>query len=595
MQSASTAEAFSLTGDNLYNPAWGWQGSEQRSARIRRSQQPLVQITHAYVPDDGRTLTTTLSARFGRDGSTDLNWQNAPNPRPDYYRHLPSFLTNPAARERLAELWRTDPSVSQIDWSELVNFNANAGPAAHYILENRVREYREAALHSTLQWELAPGKRITAGVRLFGADNRYYKELDDLLGGSYWLDIDAFAENIEDTRNGTHNNLLDPDRQVGSGDRFGYNYALRALSGEAFLAWSHRRDRWEYSVGGRAGGSGLVREGFYEKEGFEGDASLGTSPWSVAPDWGLHGGVGYRLGGRLRADVQLGVQSLAVPAQNRFSEVEYRNALIEAACNERAAGGELRLDYRTPSFRLYGAGFYTCFLDGASNQRFYDDLNGYFCTYSMQGLDARHAGIELGFEVELAAALWLKGAGVWSDNRYTSDPTAREERESNGAEVLTEQVGYRGLHVPGSPQQAGVVELSYAPRGWIAAVTLSGFGGSYVAPAPLRRTARAAEGVASDEELAGLTVQERLAGGAVCGLFLGHTFQPRNSNSRWGVYGGVQNLFNRRDLTTGGYESQRIRGVGEGAERHLQPLDTKYYHAPGITFFLTASWRFFPD
>ncbi len=231
-QSASVAEAFALTGNNLYNPAWGvWDAgapgsrpgtprSGARNARVSEYLTPVVALGYEYLSPSGAfSLVTTLRATAGHDSYSGLNWQHAPNPRPDYYRYMPSYQSNSYVAGVLAELWRTDPTVSQIDWQALADLNAYNGERAHYILEKRVTQRREAVLNSTAQLKFSDFSSLEFGIRLTLADDKNFKVMDDLLGAAYWLDIDNFAENDEDTRNQTQNDIRNPNRQIAAGDR----------------------------------------------------------------------------------------------------------------------------------------------------------------------------------------------------------------------------------------------------------------------------------------------------------------------------------------------------------------------------------------
>lgn len=84
------------------------------------------------------------------------------------------------------------------------------------------------------------------------------------------LDDDVFGEY---TLNDKHN----PDRRVGEGDRFGYDYRLTATKAEAFAAVAYRTAGLRLEFGIEAGQSSLQREGRYEKEIFPGNGSLGKS------------------------------------------------------------------------------------------------------------------------------------------------------------------------------------------------------------------------------------------------------------------------------------------------------------------------------
>lgn len=584
LPSASTAEAYALTGDNLYNPAWGRWDGKQRSANVRKARQPVAMLTHEYASGDRLRIATTLAARLGTESYSGIDWQNAPNPRPDYYRNMPSFQPEGSAmRERVTELWRTDENVRQIDWAALAERNRYDSPRAHYILASRVRDYREFTFQSAAEWRPDNKTLVRGGIELAGAENLNYKRLDDLLGADYWLDVDVFAENPEDIRNNTQSDMRHPNRQVREGEAFGYKYSVQMLAPRLWTRFTKRHREWDFEAAGSLGMAACRRFGYYDKQNFPGSESFGWSPWLTRAEWLVEGGAGYNVGSRFRAGFRFTAQSLAPTPQNAFISPEYRNAYVPGLKNENILGAELRIDYRTPFFRAYFGAFATSLRNRTEVRDFYDDLNHFFCNYLMSGIDTRHLGVELSAEVQLGRQLWLRAAGVLSDNRYTSNPRALELQESTGAEAGTETVFYKSLRTATGPQTIGVLEIEYTPRSWILSAALNGFAGNYIAPTPLRRTERALE--KTDYRI--LFDQENFGAGATIDLFVGKTFYL--GEQRAGIYAGINNVLNRRNIRTGGYESSRLRRNADG---DYLPLDSKYYYAQGINFFVTATWRF---
>jgi hypothetical protein len=51
----------------------------------------MLMLSHLFKINTAEQLNTTLFYNFGKTGFTSLNWNDAPNPRPDYYRYLPSY------------------------------------------------------------------------------------------------------------------------------------------------------------------------------------------------------------------------------------------------------------------------------------------------------------------------------------------------------------------------------------------------------------------------------------------------------------------------------------------------------------------------
>mgnify|MGYP000656171560 CR=1 FL=1 len=91
-------EAYDLAGTNFYNPNWGYQNGEKRNAKVANSFQPAFIANWDFNPNSTFHLSTTLSYQFGKNENSTLDWYNGQDPRPDYYRKLPSYYAteNPA-------------------------------------------------------------------------------------------------------------------------------------------------------------------------------------------------------------------------------------------------------------------------------------------------------------------------------------------------------------------------------------------------------------------------------------------------------------------------------------------------------------------
>ena len=67
-QQASTNEAYSMFGNNYYNPNVGYQNGKLRNTRVRRAHEPIVMLNYAYDINDKTRFTAATSVRFGFNG-----------------------------------------------------------------------------------------------------------------------------------------------------------------------------------------------------------------------------------------------------------------------------------------------------------------------------------------------------------------------------------------------------------------------------------------------------------------------------------------------------------------------------------------------
>ena len=200
LQGNSVQEVYDLLGDNYYNPNWGWYNGEKRNARVRSVHEPVIMLSHFYTPEDKNLeITTTVATTFGSNNVTSLNWNDVQDPRPDYYRYLPSYFIDKEHPEDTqlydyyTNAWKNNASLRQIDWDYMYNVNQTAaamGNRAQYMVENRNCDHFQLAGSSHIVADLTDHIKLTAGLNVRGMKQRNYKTINDLLGGRFWLDVD---------------------------------------------------------------------------------------------------------------------------------------------------------------------------------------------------------------------------------------------------------------------------------------------------------------------------------------------------------------------------------------------------------------------
>lgn len=584
--SPATREAFELAGSNLYNPAWGLQTGKKRSARVRGAMEPIVIANHSLDLGRDLTLNSVIAIRGGVNENSALMWQGAPNPLPDYYRYMPSMQKGQVGVMAVADMWRSDVNVRQINFDNLYYINSINGDRGKYMIENRVRRPLALTAGSAIR-----GSNFEAGITLRYDNERSFKTVSDLMGAAYWLDIDSYVEQDDDIKELTQNNLRDPNRHVAEGDRFGYDYALTAMQALAEGSYTFAKGNFKLTSAGKLGVRITQRRGFYEKENFPSGRSYGFSKPYSAIEYAVRLIGEYRLGTLFNFSASAGFENRPPTAGGVFIEPRYRNFIAPEASAEQVVNAEIVANYRTEKITARAAIHYAFFSHGTELRGMYDDMAAEYISYAMYDISRRHLGAELSAEFLLHGALYLNAALFIENNIYTSDAKATAYRESTGVVMRDrERVAYRGLHVPFSPQTAAVVAFTYRPYGWIVRLSASFFADNYVASAPLRRTFAAMSAAASPGALSDMTEQQKLPSGVTVDLFGGYTW--RFAGSSLGIYAGVNNLLCDRSIISAGYESGRLRNIGTTYDRAVEPMPSKYYYAMPLNFFVNVTYRF---
>ena len=87
---AVTQEVYDLTGTINYNPYWGYQDGKVRNSRIVKSYDPTFIAAYEWKLDEDQRFKAAVGYHYSMYSNSALNYYNAPDPRPDYYRNLPS-------------------------------------------------------------------------------------------------------------------------------------------------------------------------------------------------------------------------------------------------------------------------------------------------------------------------------------------------------------------------------------------------------------------------------------------------------------------------------------------------------------------------
>ncbi len=194
LQYSSTNEAFGLVGSAYYNPSWGLYNGEVRNARVRRQSTPSIEVHYQRPINPTTSLSIDGGSSYSRRANSSIGWYNATTPAPDYYRKMPSYLSEGDAKDFVTNVWRTnDLQYTQINWDEMVRQNSLSSDGnAFYTLEDKVEREIEmqgsVLLHSTLGDRLT----LTYGAQLDISTTRKFKEMRDMLGASQFTYYDTY-------------------------------------------------------------------------------------------------------------------------------------------------------------------------------------------------------------------------------------------------------------------------------------------------------------------------------------------------------------------------------------------------------------------
>lgn len=601
MNSASVQEVYDLVGSNYYNANWGYQNGEKRNARVRTLNEPKLILSDYWTIDEKTSVTTSLAYSFGKTGTTGLNWYNSSDPRPDYYRYLPNYQQDPtvpidpAVQAAITQAWKTDPSVSQINWDKLyqINYLANLeNKQARYILENNITAQNQWFLSSRINRQTGEHSSFSGGIELNHYKGSHYKILEDMLGGKFWVDIDQFSE--RDFKADTvklQNDLNNPNRVVKEGDRFGYDYDLLSNTGNLWGLMEFNYPHFDYYAAATVGGTQYWREG-YMLNGRNPENSFGVSEKQSAFIYNLKAGATWKITGR--HFVTANGAYLTRPPLLRDAYISPRTGadLVPGMGNENVLSGDISYVVRYPGVNARLTVYETMFKDHTEILRFYADDLETFVNMAMTGENRIHQGIEFGAETKLLSSLKLVTVASYGNYRYTNRPTGTINYDNGSMPDTTETIYAKNFYLGGTPQFAGSLGLRFNKNYWFVDLNVNYYDGMWLDFNPQRRTEAAIANLGPGDPLINLiTEQKRLDGGYTVDVSVGKSIRIKYKYFI-NINFSLNNILDNQKLISGGYEQNRFDYTHKYLQNGIDKFPGKYYYSYGRTYFFNVGFRF---
>ena len=611
-QGSSVDEMIKLANDNYYNPYWGYQNGKKRNASVAKSFQPIGILTHDWKISDKTTLVTAASVTVGNRSTTGLDWYNAADPRPDYYRYLPSYQLDPVYAEQVRQELMTNVNKRQINWDALyqtnyassdVVHNANgilgndvSGRRSRYIVEDRIINTTKYNFNSTLNSTVTENIIFTAGITYQSQKNHYYKKVDDLLGGDFYVDVNQFGERDFPANPGAgQNDLNNPNRILGEGDKFGYNYDLNIKKGSVWLQGVFKFRKIDVFVATEHSYTSFFRYGNV-RTGLFADNSYGKSETQNFYNSGIKGGLTYKINGRNYIFANGSYASRAPFFENAFIAPRTRDFVQDNLKSEEILSTEAGYVMNAPKLKIRATGYFSQFKNGLDVLTFYHDEYRNFVNYAISNIGKIHMGLEFGVEAKVYKGLSVNAAAAIGQYTYNTRQLATVTIDNSSAVADKDVTVYsKDFYVP-TPQQAYTIGLNYSsPRFWFLNVNFNYFDKMYLSYNPVRRTASAVSGVPEGSgQWHQILDQTQLESQYTLDAFAGYSwlmnrrFHSLKKRTFLVFNVGVNNILNNTNIVSGGFEQLRF----DFAEKNVNKFPDRRFYAYGLNYFASVGIRF---
>ncbi len=355
----------------------------------------------------------------------------------------------------------------QIDMQRYYDININFfnplypdEPTSYQYFRSQTNNHKWYGLLSTVNYTISQKLTFSGGIDLRRYTGKHYEKVYDLLGGEYII------EQSDANRN--------PLAQVRVGDKINYH-------NDGIVQWGGFFSQLEYQSGNLSAFinltgaySGYKKIDYFLPKVITVDNTTLYIPWGKPdtlngviydenspgleyqqtdwfwkPGFTIKAGANYNLTERSNIFMNVGYLSKAPRFNNVYNL--YDLTLTTNIENEKIAAVEVGYTYGSEKFSLNGNAYFTDWRNAPGNLISYpinQDETGYF---NIQGMDARHMGIEVDFAWNILKNLVAEGLVSLGDWRWTSEDTV-DLYDQNNNFVRSESFNANGVHVGDAAQ-----------------------------------------------------------------------------------------------------------------------------------------------
>jgi iron complex outermembrane recepter protein len=416
---------------NKYNPNWGMFNGKVVSVNENFYHKPQLALNHYWNINERSFLATSVYYSFGYGGG----------------RFTEAFDSPPAFAIR---------KNNQVDWDAIFLLNSthtdtyttpNGNILSGYskvILTNYLATHYWYGVLSNFSQELGKRFKLTAGIHARDFKSRLREEIDDLMGGSFWIEDYAWAIEGRSGRPMTK----------GRGDVIKVDNGANVQYASTFAQLEYQNASINAFIAGTLSSTRYQRKDWYNYV-----SDIKSEPLHMQ-GFDLKAGAFYNFNARNHMYVNTGFYSKE--PYYKFVFVNFSNAIARDLRNERIAAAEAGYGFsdRNTSIRLnaYSTYWMDKSLLSMENVQLIDSS---MTRALVRGLNALHNGIELEAHTIIQRRLNLGISASVGNWKWQNDVIA-ELYDDNQSPAGTTEVYAKGLYVGDAPQTQVFATAEYS-------------------------------------------------------------------------------------------------------------------------------------
>ncbi|MCK5638916.1 MAG: TonB-dependent receptor, partial [Flavobacteriaceae bacterium] len=406
---------------NKFNPDWGIKNGKVAHIEDNFYHKSQTSLNHYWTISDKTTLSTAVYASFGSGGGGGTAGTNR-----DLFQVRIGGDDQPVDLDNIVEINRA---------------NGEQGLGSEAFLRASRNDHNWFGLLSTFKTDLTDNLALVAGLDLRTYTGKHFREVTDLLGGSYVLD-DSDDNN--------------PNRALQVGDKFSYNNDGEVGWQGVFTQLEYELNKLNVFVAASVSNTSYKRIDYFQ---YLSDDPLRETDKYNFLGYSIKGGANYNLNDYHNIFANIGYFEKAAEFGAVFLQFDNEH-INEDAENQKIFSVELGYGFRGEKLSANVNLYRTAWNDRTLTQGI-QNPDGTFSTANILGVNAIHQGVEFDFVYRAMDRLTFSGMLSLGDWEWDNDVLDVEiyDEEQNLIDVVDLYIA--GLKVSESAQTTAALGLDW--------------------------------------------------------------------------------------------------------------------------------------
>ena len=573
-------EMYLLAGSKMYSPNWGWYHQQLYFPSTRESNAPVISVRLQKQWSASTSFKMSSAFAIGKQSETSLDWTKTADPRPDYYKYLPSYVADTFLRNVLTAWYLQHPDQLQIQFDKLSKINqATSDKQSFYIVNQQNASL--LLLRGALVWEhlFSPSIQFKIGANYALDQIHNTNSIKDLLGGNFhynynsWMNDDGQVASFQ-------NDIQHPDLKIKQGQNWGADYLMRSIQIHTWAQFNKEGPKVETAIALGYGIQGLQRRG-YNQNGLFPTSSKGISELLLSPSFDIKFQWVYKFSGRLYLRSSLFTQWLPPSESNTYINPTLNSIVSPYSFVEKDKGLDFSLIYRAPNLKAEFTAYWSKKENQSAQKMFYQDAFSKFVNGMVGNIVSEANGVEVSVETNLLSKIQVAYVSTLQQFVFANNP-AYQLLNVNDLQPMASGILYlKNLPASNSPGWVNALSLNYQP---VYSYRI-GLNLLYAQQRPIGidyfRRSNVVKNSLDPLSWNQIQLPDFLPDAFIGNVFLSKSFQQKAANKtyKWTTSVSLRNVFNNK-LPVFAYEQTRFDYVHFNASKYA----VKYLMDQGITY-----------